>query len=118
MISLSNKVTSAVLFVVVVVILAVGAYSYNRPPPNPGYGADSILISVGGQEMTLQAAITQNLFGDKSGGIDFTQCSTHEGMCADRLSCPPNYVIVRINRGERCGGDGRYPSAIKCCKLH
>ncbi len=53
------------LIIVSTLIFCLGlVYSYTNSLPNPGHGADTILVSVGDQEKTLQQAIDA---GDLSG---------------------------------------------------
>ena len=114
-INVTHRGTFTLVLTLAAILLVASVHSYTRTVPNPGYGADRILIAVNGREMTFQDALDQHLFGDKQGGVNAFQCVSVGGMCY--LICPENYVIVQINRGEMCGGDSRYPSTIKCCRI-
>lgn len=53
------------LLAIMIFLVGVGVViGYTQPIPNPGHGADTILVDVPGQgEMTLQVAITNGLIG-------------------------------------------------------
>jgi hypothetical protein len=56
---LSNKASYTLMGLFFVLATAFLVYSYTQPIPNPGHGADVVLISVNGTEMTLQQALDQ-----------------------------------------------------------
>ncbi len=71
----TGRISNKIIFVsIVLVLLAIGVYAYTQQIPNPGHGADEILISVNDFTMTLQEAI-DNAFlvdGTSSPTQDYT----------------------------------------------
>ncbi len=64
-VAFSKKTFYTLLGLFLLITAGIFVYSYNQQIPNPGHGADSILISVGGVEKSLQDAVDD---GDLSGG--------------------------------------------------
>jgi hypothetical protein len=63
-IKLTNKVAYTLLAFLAILIVSLGVYAYTNIP-NPGHGADSIVVNIGGIEKTLQEAIDTGDFGGK-----------------------------------------------------
>jgi len=62
-INLTNRWLYSLTLVGIILILSVSTYAaYTQSIPNPGHGADSVLISINGAEKTLQEAINDNDF--------------------------------------------------------
>ncbi len=59
-INISNKSILTLLLIIMVLIGGASALAYTRSLPNPGHGGDSILVSIVGEEKTLQEAINDN----------------------------------------------------------
>ena len=117
-INVTGKSVSSALGLCILIALSLGVLA--RSIPDPGHTGDSILVSIGGQEITLQEAITREYVIPKQSEIDYSQCTEQSGNCAEQLTCPENYAVIQVNRGESCGffRDGSsYPSQIKCCKI-
>jgi len=62
---ISNKLFYTLLILLVILFLGLGVYAYTSILPNPGHGADKVLVSVNGQEKTLQQAIDNGDIGNK-----------------------------------------------------
>lgn len=65
-VTLSNKWVYS-LFFFILLFIGAGVYAYTAVP-DPGHGADSVVVTVNGEELTLQQAIDQGKFGASSGG--------------------------------------------------
>ncbi len=88
-INISNKTGYTLLAIVVLALLAVASIAYQNIP-DPSHGADTILIDVEGQEMTLQDAVSILASNDplscrvtlgttkNSQGNTFADCNTEE----------------------------------------
>jgi len=61
-INLSNKTLAILVGVLTFLAIGLVVYAYNNIP-NPGHGADQIVVNIDGQEMTLQEAIDSGKFG-------------------------------------------------------
>ncbi len=83
-INFSNKIFYTLVILTTLVLLGAGVYAYTKSIPSPGHGADTILISINGQEKTLQEAITTGDLG--SGG----SCYTNWGS----QTCAAGYAAV------------------------
>lgn len=55
-------------------------FAYTTSTPNPGHGADSVLISISGDEMTLQQAIDSGKFSSSSSTISEPTCKYYTSL--------------------------------------
>ena len=115
-IHLANKAKYTLLVIGFLFVLSMGAFAYTSALPDPGHGADAVMVSVGGQEMTLQKAIDDSFFTEKPTEIDYSECVTKRGQCRDELQCPANHAIVEFTVGSPCGFHD-HTNVIKCCEL-
>jgi len=81
-INISNKVFFTFLSVVILLTFGILVYAYADPIPDPGHGADTILISIYGQEKTLQQAISDGDITNAPTSILRTQ-DDHKGKFGD-----------------------------------
>ena len=72
-----------VVIAVIVVLFAssMGVRAYTNPVPNPGHGGDSIAVSVGGYEKTLQQAIDSDFFTNCYRKQEAQTTNDYEIMC-------------------------------------
>lgn len=61
-INMTNKWLYSLITIGVLLFLGVGVYAYTQSIPNPGHGADTIWISIEGEEKTLQDLIDSGIF--------------------------------------------------------
>ena len=61
-INLSNKTLAILVGVLTFLAIGLVVYAYNNIP-NPGHGANQIVVNIDGQEMTLQEAIDSGKIG-------------------------------------------------------
>jgi hypothetical protein len=112
-IHITNKAGYTLLTLAIVIVLSLAVFAYTSALPDPGHGGDSVLVSVNDKEMTLQKAIDDSLFTEKPTEIDYSECVGVTKNCD--LSCPSGYGMIQINPGAPCGSPG--DTTIKCCKL-
>ena len=89
---ISNKIISVSI---VIVLLAIGVYAYTQQIPNPGHGADTVLVSVDGYSMNLQEAITHGVLVD---GASATQSYTTQAPDPGHTG---NNIYVSVNGNEK-----------------
>lgn len=99
-INFSNKVFYTLIILTALVLLGAGVYAYTQSIPNPGHGADKVLISINGQEKTLQAAVDAGDFS--SGGNCYTNWGTQ--------TCATGYTAVLT--GKTGGLENYYTAGI------
>lgn len=68
-VNIEKKYVFAILSVLLLIGVSVFAYTYTSQIPNPGHGADTVLINVNGIEMTLQDAITNGKIGGGASNV-------------------------------------------------
>lgn len=59
----SNKAVYTVITLFLFLGLVIGVYAYTQSIPDPGHGADTILVNINGEEMTLQDALDNEMVG-------------------------------------------------------
>jgi hypothetical protein len=64
----SNKLFYTILLLVALSIISVFVYSATPSTPNPGHSAGAILVTINGQDMTLQEAINSGTLGQDGSG--------------------------------------------------
>jgi|GEM_PF-7091954 len=94
-INFSNKTSYTILALALLLTITriVYATTYSSIP-NPGHGADTIKVTVGGQETTLQDAIDDNLIGGGGGTLSCADVSTGQAGIAPSTIC--------ANQGKIC----------------
>ncbi|MFA5141727.1 MAG: hypothetical protein WC471_02055 [Candidatus Woesearchaeota archaeon] len=80
-INITNKIAYLAIGILTLLIVAGLGIAYTSAVPIPGHGADTVLVSVSGTEMTLQQAIDQQKIG---GGLT---CITQEYKCTTTTEC-------------------------------
>lgn len=104
--------------IALICVVAVGAY--NNPIPNPGHGADTIIITAGGVEKSLQTAINEGDIVSKekvskvATGLGSEVAYSH-GYPSQVRKCPSGYVLTGWS--EACGTDFCYVQTIYCRQL-
>lgn len=74
---MASKKRLFLLMVIFLLFVGIGVYAYIQQLPNPGHGADKVLISVNGFSMTLQEAIDYGFLVD--GGSKPTESYSTSG---------------------------------------
>jgi hypothetical protein len=84
-INMTNKWLYSLIAVCIVLALGVGVYAYTSSIPNPGHGGDSVLISINGQEKTIQQAIDDGDLASSTSEISSLKTRVIEcnGNCGD-----------------------------------
>ncbi len=60
---ISNKVLYTFILITAILAVSIITYAYTNPLPNPGHGADSVLIDVDSTEKTIQQAVVDGNLG-------------------------------------------------------
>ena len=89
-VNISNKALYTIIALFVFGVVGLFVYAYSNVP-NPGHGADQVVVNIGGQEMTLQQAIDEGVLdgGGGSSGIDFY-------WALEEVGCAPGYQDTLI----------------------
>jgi hypothetical protein len=112
-INMTNKWLYSLIVIGVLLAFGVGvwAYEYLQSIPNPGHKGDSVLISINGQEKTIQQAIDD---GDFGGNYEYkypqcVHCNWTGWRCVDQEDGPydwygncQNQCIVEVKTGQYC----------------
>jgi len=107
-IKLSNKVAYTLIAVLLILTVGLVVYAYSNTP-NPGHGADQIIVNINGQEKTLQQAIDDGDFGGNYEYPNCVKCSWTGWRCVDQEDGPydwygncQNQCIVEVKTGQFC----------------
>lgn len=90
-INFTNKWLYSITFAILLIAITIGVYAYTTIP-NPGHGADTIIVDVDGNEMTLQEAIDSGSFGSET-NIDFQ-------WVPESVGCNSDYIDTQIRDDE------------------
>lgn len=66
----SNKLFYSIIFIFIFLFVSVLAFGSYATLPDPGHGADTIMVSINGEEMTLQSAIDNQKIGRAPEEVD------------------------------------------------
>ena len=105
-INLSNKTLAIFVGLLTFLVIGLVVYAYSNIP-NPGHGADQIVVNIDGQEMTLQEAIDSGKIGGRLdannvmvniGGVQKTlQQVINDGDFKEELVC----TMLRLSKSGK-----------------
>jgi hypothetical protein len=88
-INISNKVGYILISLLFITLLVGAGYAYTQAIPNPGHGGDTIWVTIGGVEKTLQQALD----------MGFLETTYVAGPCVTNqvdsyATCPAGYKLT------------------------
>ncbi len=109
-IKLSNKVAYTLIAVLLILTVGLVVYAYSNTP-NPGHGADQIIVNINGQEKTLQQAIDEGDFGGRSCRVGTQICCVNnwKWTCGDTVYTDSGWSDFSLG-----GGDWHDADQVKC----
>ena len=109
---MTNKWLYSLIAVGILLALGVGVYAYTSSIPNPGHGGDSVLISINGQEKTIQQAVDDGDFSVSEVGKNNCEWVTTT-QAYFTLTCPSGKYVAGVKTPS--GYDSM--QQIYCCDI-